>query len=62
MRLFLAKQLASHPIFNRQKITATNGNILYPSQQNFGPSTSQTTTTNQNFTQQSGTATILPPE
>jgi hypothetical protein len=60
MRLFLAKQLASHPIINRQKITTTNGNTLYPSQQKSGPSLSQTTTTNHNFTQQSGTATILP--
>ena len=47
MRLFLAKQLASHPVINRQKIT-TNGNTLYPSQQKFGPSTSQTRTTNKN--------------
>ena len=60
MRLFLAKQLPSHPIINRKKITTANGNTLYLSEKKFGPSISQTTMTNQTFTQQSGTATILP--
>jgi len=33
MPLFLAEQLASHPVINRQQITTANGNTLYPSQQ-----------------------------
>ena len=59
MSLFLAKQLVYHPIINLQQIMS-DGNILYPSQQNVGPSTSQTMTKNQNFIQQLETATILP--
>jgi hypothetical protein len=50
MRIFLAKQLAPHPVINRLQITS-NGNPLHPSQQESGPPTRKTTYTDQNSTQ-----------